>query len=360
MRWEWLTGGRGCVKDRVSARTGVDVSRLPPDGWRTGGDGFSFSCLPCAAELGFISPVLNAYLHRVATGEVLELAPVSILGRSLECQIIVSDPRVSRRHAMIRKQEGGFHLFDLGSFNGSYLNGARVTAVRKLNNGDIITFADHEFRYAQVGETPKPVVTAENLDGSTIAHVSHNPVIIIVSDVKGFTALSEAVEADELAQIIGSWYADCERVLSEVGATVDKFIGDCVLAYWTAVEPATLRAALHAAEQLLASCERIYGVRPDVFERIGRRFEVGVALHAGKVAYGGMSRSEFTLVGDPVNVAFRFESLTRELGRSVVISGDFVREMPSLRPYCKSHGVQVVRGRTQSLEAFSLNEFPAG
>ncbi|HRQ90206.1 MAG TPA: adenylate/guanylate cyclase domain-containing protein, partial [Bacteroidia bacterium] len=65
--------------------------------------------------------------------------------------------------------------------------------------------------------------------------------------------------------------------------------------------------------QLLDSCERIYQNRPDVFETINRGFEVGVALHTGKVACGGMSQGEFTLVGDPVNLAFRLESLTREL-----------------------------------------------
>lgn len=300
---------------------------------------------------------MNASIHRPETGETHNLGPVTIIGRSSECQVVVADPRVSRRHAMIRKQDGGFYLFDLGSFNGSYLNGSRVTATRQLQHGDVITFADHEFHYGEEGEKSVPA-QMDDLGGSTIALIRSTPVILLVSDIKGFTALSEAIEADDLAQIIGSWYSDCERILSEAGATVDKFIGDCVLAYWTAVTPQSLASSLRAAEQLLVSCERIYGERPDVFDAIQRNFEIGVALHTGKVAYGGMSQGEFTLVGDPVNLAFRLESLTRDLGKNVLVSGDFVREFPEIRQHCKNHGVHRVKGRAQGVEVFSLNEFP--
>jgi adenylate cyclase len=300
---------------------------------------------------------LNAILQRSDSDEAHELGPVTILGRSAECQIVVADPRVSRRHAMVRKQDGGYYLFDLGSFNGSYLNGSRVTSTRQLRDGDVLSFADHEFRYRERGEKSLPA-NLEDLGGSTIALIRSTPVVLFVSDIKGFTSLSESVEADELAQIIGSWYSDCERILGEEGATVDKFIGDSVLAYWTVVDQNSLRAALRAARGLLESSERIYEARPDVFGRIGRTFEVGVSLHTGKVAYGGMSQGEFTLVGDPVNLAFRLETLTRELGAAVIVSGDFVRELPELRPHCRNHGVHRVKGRAQGVEVFSLREFP--
>lgn len=299
---------------------------------------------------------MNAYLQRIENDEIQDLAAVSIIGRSSECQIIIADPRVSRRHAMIRKQDGGFYLFDLGSFNGSYLNGSRVTAARQLQHGDVLTFADHEFHYGERGEKSSPA-SLEDLGGSTIALIRSTPVVLLVSDIKGFTSLSEAIEADDLAQIIGSWYSDCERILAEAGATVDKFIGDCVLAYWTTVSPETLAASFRAAEQLLASCDRIYSERPDVFEKIDRHFEIGVALHTGKVAYGGMSQGEFTLVGDPVNLTFRLESLTRDLGKNVLLSGDFVREWPEVRAHCKNHGVHRVKGRAQGVEVFSVTDF---
>ena len=312
----------------------------------------------CSLSLKVIvSPQVNAFLNRIENCETLELGPVSIVGRSSECQVIIPDPRVSRRHAMVRKQDGGFYLFDLGSFNGSYLNGARLTAARQLRHGDIISFADHEFHYTESGSS-QSLQNTDDFGGSTIALIRSTPVVLLVSDIKGFTALSEELEADDLAQIIGGWYSDCELILSEEGATLDKFIGDCVLAYWTTVNTDSLRAALRAANRLLDSCERIYDARPDVFAKIHRRFEIGVALHTGKVAYGGMSQVEFTLVGDPVNLTFRLESLTRELESNVLLSGAFIKELPEIRNHCKNLGVRSIKGRARGVAVYALESFP--
>ncbi|MDF1850799.1 MAG: adenylate/guanylate cyclase domain-containing protein [Verrucomicrobiales bacterium] len=300
---------------------------------------------------------MTGKLKRSDSGEEVELQAVSIIGRSSECEVILPDPRVSQRHAMILKQDGGFYLFDLGSFNGSYLNGSRVTATRQLSTGDVLTFAEHDFTFQQTGGE----VSGEDLDnfgGSTIALIRSTPVIILVSDIMGFTTLSEEVEADDLAQIIGSWYSDCERILSEEGGTVDKFIGDSVLAYWTKVDDSTLMSAVRTAQKLLTSCEKIYQSRPDVFNSIDRPFEIGVAIHTGKVAYGGMSQGEFTLVGDPVNLTFRLENLTRNFEENVLLSGDFARMVPDLKPHLKSLGVHKVKGRAQGVEVVAMASFP--
>ncbi len=291
------------------------------------------------------------------TGETGELQSVSMVGRSGECQILIADPRVSRRHAMIRKQDGGFYLFDLGSFNGSYLNGVRVTAARKLESGDILNFADHEFRFqSELTEEDNP--TMDDIGGSTIALIRSTPVIILVSDIKGFTSLSEKISPDDLAQIIGSWYSDCEAIMAEHGATVDKFIGDCVLAYWTKVNPQTIESSLKAARDLMAACEKTYQDRSDIFDASEANFAAGLALHTGKVAYGGMSQGEFTLLGDPVNLTFRLETLTRELGHPCVVSGDFVKAGEGVTAYTKSLGLHKVKGRAQGVEVHGLTSFP--
>ncbi|MDF1659313.1 MAG: adenylate/guanylate cyclase domain-containing protein [Verrucomicrobiales bacterium] len=299
---------------------------------------------------------MKGHLKLIESGEILELTSVSIIGRSAECQIAIPDPRVSRRHAMVRKQDGGFYLFDLGSFNGSYLNGSRVTAAKQLKNGDIISLAEHEFQFQQDGETMTEDL--DELGGSTIALIRSTPVIILVSDIMGYSAMSEAMEADELAQIIGGWYSDVEAIISSSGGTVDKFIGDCVLAYWTKVNTETIQASLRTSAELFESCNRIYGQHSEIFDRIGSRFNIGLALHAGKVAYGGLSQGESTLVGDPVNLTFRLESLTRQLQRQVLLTGDFHRQIPQGFVETENLGVHKVKGRAQGVEVFALNSFP--
>lgn len=300
---------------------------------------------------------MKGTLKRSDSGESIELGNVTMIGRSSECQIHVADPRVSRRHAMLRKQEGGFYLFDLGSFNGSYLNGGRVTTARKLKTGDVIGLADHEFQFEQVGEE-SDTAALETMGGSTIALIRSTPVIILVSDIIGFTALSEKIEADSLAQIMGSWYSDCEQILAVEGGTVDKFIGDCVLAYWTTVDESTVAASLRTAKELLESCNRISENHPEVFEDSDLEFEIGVALHTGKVAYGGMSQGEFTLVGDPVNLTFRLETLTRELNETVLVSGDFAQLIPGRGKFTRNLGVHQVKGRARGVEVAAITGFP--
>jgi len=301
---------------------------------------------------------VKASLQNLQTGESGELPNASLLGRSAECQIVIPDPRVSRRHAMIRKQDGAFYLFDLGSYNGSYLNGVRVTAARKLQPGDILNFADHEFRfvYNDAATTERPI---DELGGSTIALIRSQPLIVLVSDVAGFTTLSERLPPDDLAQVIGAWYARCEEILGRRGATVDKFIGDCVLAYWTKVNPETVGAAVHAARELIDACSQIDTDKSDILQMAERNFHAGVGLHTGKVAYGGMSQGEFTLVGDPVNLTFRVEALTRELGHSVLLTEDVLLKMPSLRDHAKNLGTHQVKGRIKSVNIHALQSFPA-
>ncbi len=302
------------------------------------------------------SALLKGILTNAITRESTELLPVSMLGRSPECNVLIADPRVSRRHAMIRKQEDGFWFFDLGSFNGSYLNGSRVTAARKLVNGDVLEFAEIQLRFEQEGDGAEK--GDDDFGASTIALIRSKPVIMLVSDVKGFTMLSENIPPDDLAQIIGGWYANCELIMSKYGATVDKFIGDCVLAYWTEVGPDQRRAAMCAARDLMKACDDIYAERRELFDEAGVAFGAGLALHLGKVAYGGMSQGEFTLLGDPVNLTFRLESLTRQLGHSVVASGDFVRDWKEARNYCKNLGMHTIKGRSQGTEIWAVESFP--
>ncbi len=179
-----------------------------------------------------------------------------------------------------------------------------------------------------------------------------------MSDIQGFTSISEKLAPGDLAQVIGRWYSDCEQILGTYGATVDKFIGDCVLAYWTQVNEVNLTKAVLAARDLLASCRKIYDVKREVFESIGQKFGAGVAMHTGKVAYGGMSHGEFTLIGDPVNLTFRIESLTRTLGREILATREFIDASADLGQFADNLGVHTVKGRAETVEVWGFHSFP--
>ncbi len=280
-----------------------------------------------------------------------------LLGRKKDCHIRLTDSRVSRQHAMIRRQDdGAYWYYDLGSSNGSYINDQRVITTRKLANEDTIRICDHEYRFDS-GEATGTDREDDSLD-ATISEIRTIPVVMLVSDIKGFTKISEALPPDVLAQTIGSWYRECDDVLGTHGATVDKFIGDAVLAYWMDVNPEVRARALAGAKALREACDRISSDHAATFAEHDLRLESGIGLHLGKVAHGQMGQGTFTMLGDAVNITFRLESLTRPLDRNILVSEEFLSGWNEGYDFCRHEGSHIVKGRTTPLEVYSVERFP--
>lgn len=298
-------------------------------------------------------------LHNDSSGEKFVLDELSTIGRSPSAGVPVLDPRVSRRHAMIRRHEDGFWFFDLGSINGSTINGRRVTTTRLLVTGDVIRIADHQFRFVG-GEAPGGSGCATSMADQTIADTRSRDVILLVSDIQGFTTLSEQLSPDQLGPIIGSWYRCTEVILERHGATLDKFIGDCALAYWLDTSVASRRAALRAAHEMRSACDGVRHEHRQVLESKRLGFASGAAVHLGQVIHGAFSAREFTLLGDAVNLAFCLEALTRTLNEHVLLSADVLAGWNEGLSCCRSLGSHPVKGREQAVEVYALDRDPAG
>ncbi len=297
---------------------------------------------------------MTAKFTNIETQEEFPLEPITQIGRSPASNIVLDDPSVSRRHAMVRLQDGVFWFYDLGSYNGSSINGSHVTGGRELTHGDTIEIS--KFLFAFRTDNPTEATTMAPPDAQTIAHFRTSPAIILVSDIQGFTRLSEKFPPEVVAQMIGSWYAECEQIISSCSGVVDKFIGDAVLAYWLSDRPDTKANALRAATSLQAACRKI---SVDLEATTGgHEMRSGVALHTGEVAHGGMGGGERTLIGDAVNVAFRLEALTRDIDALVVTSSDFLDGWTDGHQYCRSLGLQNLKGKARPVEVFAVDSAP--
>lgn len=294
---------------------------------------------------------LRARLISLADGSEVILPGTAIFGRKVDSTIALPDTRVSRRHSMIRKQEDDeFWFYDLGSFNGSYINNERVTTTRQLEPGDVIRICDFEYRF----ELPQTGARA----GSDRQDMQVVPMLILVSDIKGFTRLSEVLPPDELAQAIGSWYSYCDQVLTEHGAAIDKFIGDAVLAYWTDVTPNARQWALSAARYLRESCTLIQEEMKWTFERYDVAFGSGVALHMGEVSWGQLGQGGLTMLGDAVNTTFRVQALTRQLGSDILVTSDFMKGYKEGLKHVRALGTHALKGKENTVDLYSLETAP--
>ncbi len=146
------------------------------------------------------------------------------------------------------------------------------------------------------------------------------------SDLKGFTALSEALPGQDLIDLLNDYFEVVTEAVEAENGEVLKFIGDAVMAIFQP-DDAGDRAA---AERALAAAHRTQREMADRNDARSRRgapeIGFGIALHFGDVLYGnvgGKNRLDFTVIGPAVNLASRIESLTRELSRPVLVSADF-------------------------------------
>jgi adenylate cyclase len=155
---------------------------------------------------------------------------------------------------------------------------------------------------------------------------------IWLSDLRGFTALSDRLPAETVVEILNQYF-DCQvTAIRGHGGEVLKFMGDGLLAVFPIDEYVGDAAhvcarVLEAARESRASVEALAYPVGDIIER----FRFGVALHVGNILYGnigGGNRLDFTCIGPAVNLAARLEKIAGRLGRTVVVSEVFAKACP--------------------------------
>lgn len=259
---------------------------------------------------------------------------------------------------MIRQQASGFWLYDLGSANGTMLNDREIPQPTQLKHGDLIGLADITFLFhvPEEAETTSSEDALTDTPMATVIGVRKTPMVLLVTDIMNFSGLSERLGEERVAQILNVWYDDCRAIMEENEGTIDKFMGDGMFGYWTKTTPQARHQALEAAK-LLAEGPRSLPTELRQFlefEQIPVR--CGVGLHIGEAAVGAVARGTRTALGDAVNMTFRIESLTRELGTSVLTSSTFLSGWDSGTTKFESFGLQALKGYTEQMELFGVAE----
>ena len=184
---------------------------------------------------------------------------------------------------------------------------------------------------------------------------------ILVSDLRGFTALSEKLPPDEVLDLLNEVQGAFARAVRDEGGMVDKFLGDGMLAVFGAPEPMDDHA-LRAVDAAIAMKRALTEVNAKRAERGQVELRMGIGIHSGAVVTGCLgsgARLELTVIRDTVNTASRLESLTKEHGVEVLVS-DQTRERIAeqsgtgeLSLFARV-GQVAVRGRTSGLVVHTL------
>lgn len=250
------------------------------------------------------------------------------VGRSEESSIVLGDRWMSRTHAMIQcMAPGDFYLIDLGSRNGTFVNGRRVSVPVSLQNGDRITFGQTELDFYNEPFTgdlsgDNATLNLEETEGSAtvLLHIRRLLSVLVV-DIRGFTQLTRQLDEQLLSEVIGTWFHRSGDIIRQYGSWVDKYIGDAVMAVWiheseeiSTIELQHVLAALHDLKMMTSQLHLQYPLPGPL--RIGAGINTGYAM-VGNTGSG--DRPDYTALGDTVNAAFRLESSTKQLGLDVAI-----------------------------------------
>jgi class 3 adenylate cyclase len=137
--------------------------------------------------------------------------------------------------------------------------------------------------------------------------VTRKVVTVLFSDVCGFTALGEQLDPESLQQLVGRWFHEAQKVIARHGGTVEKYMGDCVMAVF-GVPLVHEDDALRAARAALEMHETLVDLNEELAQRWGVRLLVRTGLNTGEAVIGEAPDGERSTVGDAVNVAQRLEA----------------------------------------------------
>ena len=289
-------------------------------------------------------------------GEPFELTigNTATIGRTSDNTVCLSgSPLVSRQHAIIRCHDGyQYQIIDLGSRNGTLVNGERVVMPMTLTPGARVEVAKNEIIFDLIEDDFASAHLEVTMAGSMAGVASAiRPVALLVCDIRGFSTMAEKISSSDLAQQLGVWFREAGNLVTKSGGTVDKFIGDAVLAYWSECEGATVDcgATLRLAREMLTLASKTKWANGDPFQ-------IGIALHYGSVTCGNVgidAQRDATIIGDAVNTVFRLEGVMKELNQQVLLSADFQEHLPASEKLTDL-GERKLKGKQQLVRIFGL------
>jgi class 3 adenylate cyclase len=289
--------------------------------------------------------------------QTVHVREILTIGRNSDNNLTLKDEVVSRNHALIRREGGDYIIVDLGSANGTFLNGQPVTNAIKIRSGDEIRMGGTILRFHRKQQQHKIRVNT-TIDKKTAKFFAPVTLSIFVTDIRNYTTLSEKIPASELSSILADWFETAAQIITHRRGTIEQFRGDCVMAYWLS-EPGAddndyIVQAVDTARDLTRE------VHP-VDERLSARypelsFRIGCGVHKGEAVLGSIgpdSRRDLTMLGDSVNVAFRIEAMCSSLGREILVS-EAVKDAVGESFEFEDLGLHGLKGKSEETRIYTL------
>ena len=177
------------------------------------------------------------------------------------------------------------------------------------------------------------------------------------SDIRGFTPLSEKYQNNpaDLTKVINRFLTPMTNIIMKNGGTIDKYMGDCIMAFWNAPidTPNHKELAIKSALEMMDKLKELN--ETDGFGD-GNKINIGIGINTGKCIVGNMGsdqRFDYSVIGDPVNLASRLEGVSKNYDATLVIGEDTYRGISKLYKFKKLDDVQV-KGKSNKVTIYTI------
>ncbi|PNV76408.1 adenylate/guanylate cyclase domain-containing protein [Leptospira inadai] len=184
---------------------------------------------------------------------------------------------------------------------------------------------------------------------------SKRDITIFFSDIRGFTTMSEKMGPEELVQFLNQYLSEMTEIIIEFKGTIDKYMGDAIMAFWGAPVPLEDHA-YYACAAALAQMRRLAVLKEEWKSRDLPMMDIGIGLNSGPAVVGNMGsshRMDYTCMGDTINLGSRLEGSNKEYATNIIIS-EYTYEKVKDRIIARELDLVKVKGKTKPVRIYEL------
>jgi adenylate cyclase len=179
------------------------------------------------------------------------------------------------------------------------------------------------------------------------------------SDIRGFTPISEKYKSNPagLTKLINRFLTRMTNIVIANGGTIDKFMGDCIMAFWNA--PLDVKDHQMLAVMTASQMQReLVKLNKELSAEGLPNINIGIGINTGEALVGNMGsdqRFDYSVIGDPVNLASRLESSSKTLGKTLVISENTMKGIEHIFPFEYIDSI-TVKGKTEPIKVYTVEK----
>lgn len=258
--------------------------------------------------------------------------------------------RISKPVNELVRQADRIRVFDLG---GIPMINSNIYEIQKLQE----SIARMRRSLEAFGKFVPKNLVKQLIDRETEVKIggTKRKLTIFFSDIAGFTSISEKTTPDRLMAHLSDYFEEMTRIVMSENGTIDKFIGDAIMAFWGAPQ-SDAKQALHACQAALFCQRRLIDLNRQWTYEKKPIFETRIGLHTGEVIVGNLGSSErmnYTIIGDAVNLAARLEGVNKLYGTNIIISDSVYKEIQEFA-VTRPLDIVAVKGKKNGIPIYEL------